>query len=394
MSFGPTSGSTLSIGYWLKVTSGANLSVVLINDANYSTVLAALAYLDTNNVGGIGQPLRLLIFGMNYAATAVKGLVNMRAAPCVSSPACLHQGICTGTGQCDCPPNGWTGPSCSTPVCNIVPCNSRQYCSAPDVCSCVAGFSGVNCSAVDGGMSEWSSWTKCAGGSQWRTRSCTNPVPSFGGRNCSGAFIETQPCMILGPAQSCAPDGTGSDSACCTLLDQPSLVHPYFTFSWDYSIDYINSLVSCAGRTCPLCYERSASNTVDAAKNEREFNNLGLMFQRFQCWGGEVAVAPGSSVYQLSSAGEFVQHLLDMSCLVTFQVDGGISAWSDWNQCNAAGQQMRSRNCTNPVPRNGGANCSETVYTQTQRCNPAAAAGGGFGPAGNQQGSGSGESWV
>ena len=58
------------------------------------------------------------------------------------------------------------------------------------------------CSLVNGGYSEWSDFTSCSatcgGGTSSRTRSCTNPIPKYGGQNCSnlGPAIETQACNI------------------------------------------------------------------------------------------------------------------------------------------------------------------------------------------------------
>ena len=51
--------------------------------------------------------------------------------------------------------------------------------------------------AVDGGWSEWSEWTSCSescGGIQERSRNCTSPEPSFGGKPCEGEARETHEC--------------------------------------------------------------------------------------------------------------------------------------------------------------------------------------------------------
>lgn len=55
---------------------------------------------------------------------------------------------------------------------------------------------------IDGGWSDWSSCDKdCGGGKQ--TRTCTNPSPANGGRNCEGP--SEQECNT----QACAPSGSG-----------------------------------------------------------------------------------------------------------------------------------------------------------------------------------------
>ena len=59
---------------------------------------------------------------------------------------------------------------------------------------------------IDGGYSLWSDWSvcssSCGGGQQQRVRSCSNPQPQFGGKDCShlGEDEEwqdcnTQPCI-------------------------------------------------------------------------------------------------------------------------------------------------------------------------------------------------------
>ena len=52
----------------------------------------------------------------------------------------------------------------------------------------------------DGGYTEWSSWSQCSAtcgdGRHTRSRSCTNPPPSPGGKDCSqlGPDTETGEC--------------------------------------------------------------------------------------------------------------------------------------------------------------------------------------------------------
>ena len=53
---------------------------------------------------------------------------------------------------------------------------------------------------TDGGWSPFSEWSDCsaacAGGDQFRTRTCTDPAPAFGGELCLGEGIESQDCNL------------------------------------------------------------------------------------------------------------------------------------------------------------------------------------------------------
>ena len=59
---------------------------------------------------------------------------------------------------------------------------------------------------VDGGWSGYGSWSKCSavcgGGTQSRTRTCTNPAPRYGGQDCVGEETETKDCNLY----SCGGD--------------------------------------------------------------------------------------------------------------------------------------------------------------------------------------------
>ena len=51
---------------------------------------------------------------------------------------------------------------------------------------------------VDGGWNDWTKWATCSvtcgGGSQNRSRTCTNPAPQYGGADCVGFAGDIQDC--------------------------------------------------------------------------------------------------------------------------------------------------------------------------------------------------------
>ena len=55
-----------------------------------------------------------------------------------------------------------------------------------------------NVIVVDGGWGVWSTWSQCSstctGGEKERIKTCTNPFPLFGGKNCVGAELDRAPC--------------------------------------------------------------------------------------------------------------------------------------------------------------------------------------------------------
>ena len=63
-------------------------------------------------------------------------------------------------------------------------------------------FSFLAVTAIDGNYTEWASWTECSTtcgpGMKSRYRSCTNPAPAFGGKDCSrlGDPDQVAPCEL------------------------------------------------------------------------------------------------------------------------------------------------------------------------------------------------------
>ena len=61
----------------------------------------------------------------------------------------------------------------------------------------------------------------------------------------------------------------------------------------------------------------------------------------------------------------------DIAFLLNIAVHGKLSEFSDWSECSAScggGVSVRTRNCTNPAPANGGNMCKGEVQ-QEKPCN-------------------------
>ena len=71
----------------------------------------------------------------------------------------------------------------------------------------------------DGNWTRWTAWSKCTrlcgGGIQSRSRTCTNPQPSFGGSYCHGKSLERRPCNsqeCTGKREVCISKWVGLDN--------------------------------------------------------------------------------------------------------------------------------------------------------------------------------------
>ncbi|TRY97875.1 hypothetical protein DNTS_034117 [Danionella cerebrum] len=91
--------------------------------------------------------------------------------------------------------------------CSPCPNNGRPALSGTEcTCICQTGTYGENCEkrapdytsdAADGHWSCWSSWTECdATLKKHRTRTCNNPEPQRGGKDCPGSHKQEEDCTI------------------------------------------------------------------------------------------------------------------------------------------------------------------------------------------------------
>lgn len=166
---------------------------------------------------------------------------------------------------------------------------------------------------IDGGFTEWSPFgdcdKTCGDGVKKRKRSCTNPEPKFGGKNCEGLTEETQACNV----KPCPVDGGFSNWGAFGECDKPC-----------------GTGMKKRTRTCTNPAPANGGKNCEGPLEEQEKCNV-------------------------------------QPC----PVDGGFTEWSEFGACDKScggGKQTRKRTCTNPAPANGGKNC-EGALEETKACN-------------------------
>ncbi|CAL4115627.1 unnamed protein product, partial [Meganyctiphanes norvegica] len=158
---------------------------------------------------------------------------------------------------------------------------------------------------VDGGWGRWSPWQPCKqSGTEdschCHHRVCDSPAPAFGGAPCKGSMIEVSNCTLHGGWTSWS--------------------------SWSQCSATCGIAVKTRKRTC----------TNPEPKN-----------------GGRVCV--GQQTTEI-----YCHQLPSCPLYIPLPVDGGWSQWDSWSECSVksgSGMQKRKRFCTNPSPRDGGAQC-------------------------------------
>jgi len=97
--------------------------------------------------------------------------------PCSKTCDC---GVMKRSRVCNNPAPSGGGASCVGEATQAEPCNKGKPCP------------------INGGWSMWSTFTGCSrtcgGGIHIRTRTCTNPIPEYGGASCAGPAQESESC--------------------------------------------------------------------------------------------------------------------------------------------------------------------------------------------------------
>ncbi|XP_078367511.1 coadhesin-like isoform X2 [Oculina patagonica] len=211
---------------------------------------------------------------------------------------------------------------------NPPPANGGKDCSELGPSSSTRKCNEKPC-GIDGGYSEWEEWSDCSlscgGGKRSRHRQCTNPVPQHGGKDCKelGPATETEDCNTNG----CPVDGGYGEWR-----------------EW--------------GECSKTCGKKKGTMRRNRLCNNPQPQN-----------GGE----------DCSKLGKDSQTVSCKPKAKKCPVDGGYGKWGAWSTCTktcGGGTQKRTRKCNKPEPKAGGKNCSvlgpneETQECNTQSCAP------------------------
>jgi len=139
----------------------------------------------------------------------IDGSSDLETQACNENPCPIHGGWGEWSAWDECPVTCGGADQGRTRECdNPVPAFGGEDCTVDGS----LGSESQSCNEapcpIDGGFSDWDEWTpctvECGGGDQTRNRRCDNPVPEFGGLECEGDFTECQRCN-LDPCPSTCP---------------------------------------------------------------------------------------------------------------------------------------------------------------------------------------------
>ncbi|XP_061184992.1 SCO-spondin-like [Saccostrea echinata] len=280
---------------------------------------------------------------------------------------------------------------------------------------------------IDGKWGSWGSYGSCSktcgGGTQSRSRSCSNPAPRYGGRSCSGSTSSSQSCNT----HNCPIDGKwaswGSYGSCTitcgggTQRRSRTCSNPAPKYLGKDCPGSSSSSRSCNTHNCPIdgfwagwgswatCTEtcgggiqtrsRSCSNPTpqyggafcsgfssDTQRCNTQNCPINGAWNSWSRWGSCTVTCGGGTQKRSRSCSSPTPQYGGLDCAGSKQssqtcnthhcpIDGGFSNWGSWGTCTVTcggGTQVRTRSCSNPTPQYGGAPCSG-VTSQNQDCN-------------------------
>ncbi|XP_042533232.1 SCO-spondin-like [Dipodomys spectabilis] len=266
-------------------------------------------------------------------------------------------------------------------------------------CSCVHGqlsCSRDDCSTAGSGFSPWGPWGPCsqscgALGTRSRGRLCLHPMPTPGGLACRGPLQDWEFCP--------SPDCPGAETSTVEpASDLPGAWGPWSLWS--------PCSHSCTDPARPAWRSRARlclANCTSGDPSQARPCNLPSCTELPGCpgpgcvpgncswtsWAPWEACSRSCGVGQQrrlrayhppGPGGHWCPDILTayrehrFCNLRACPVPGGWSRWSPWSSCDRScggGQSLRSRSCSSPPPKNGGAPCVGRRH-QVRLCNPMA----------------------
>lgn len=157
---------------------------------------------------------------------------------------------------------GYTGTSCENNIdyCLDHVCANGATC-LDDVagynCLCPDGFTGSLCEIKieNGGWSKWDNWgpcsVTCGKGFRTRYRTCSNPAPDNGGKQCGGNDWETSSCVMNSTCLTdCLADPPlENGDANCSWIDAARVCKPFCNEGFDFDSEMFLNAVICGRET-------------------------------------------------------------------------------------------------------------------------------------------------
>ncbi|XP_076457727.1 uncharacterized protein LOC143291640 isoform X2 [Babylonia areolata] len=227
----------------------------------------------------------------------------------------------------------------------------------------------------DGGWTEWTEWTLCSvtcgSGQRIRTRSCTNPSPSNGGRFCEGHARETHRCYPAAAPVNGAWSPWGAWSACSATCGDGTRMR----------------IRTCNNPPPNACGQMCVGDDMETTgcRQERCCTPVHGSWNPWAAWSecsASCGVGSRERVRTCTGPNECGRQCVgtpreQTGCYAgDCCVQGVWGAWAPWSTCSvtcgSGGVKERSRRCDSPAPNWCGKVCpgdsSESVSCNCQPC--------------------------
>uniref|UniRef100_A0A087Y443 SCO-spondin n=1 Tax=Poecilia formosa TaxID=48698 RepID=A0A087Y443_POEFO len=252
-------------------------------------------------------------------------------------------------------------------------------------CGCEHGM--WNCSLelcpIDGGLTAWGPWSPCSLscgglGVKVRSRTCTEPAPAHGGRDCQGPRQETTYCQAPDCPATVVPtveptipeDDSGFSSwslwsSCtktCTDVQSPAVKSRHRLCAKPPCSGSAHQEKACNLPQCPVGEVCVGATCPPKNCSWTEWGTWGSCSR--SCGVGHQQRI--RTFLQPAGNGSWCEDIVGGNLEHRFcnirpcRVDGGWSRWSPWSRCDqrcGGGRSIRTRSCSSPPPKNGGRKC-------------------------------------